>query len=96
MIIYDQSYLKHGSVALCVLTKCLSFCRATFDQIAEININIDAGHDSVSSRPRAPWRRSRNDFPTGSEQRFLNYGPLEVGQRTEHERITNSGTLRLL
>lgn len=25
-----------------------SFCRATFDRIAEININIDAGHDSVS------------------------------------------------
>lgn len=24
------------------------FCRATFDRIAEININIDAGQDSVS------------------------------------------------
>lgn len=26
----------------------LSFCRATFDRIAEININIDAGQDTVS------------------------------------------------
>ena len=50
-----------------VLMKCLwFFCRATFDQIAEININIDAGHDSVSSRPRATG--------TGLEQRFFNYG----------------------
>lgn len=27
---------------------CLSFCRATFDRIAEININIDGGQDTVS------------------------------------------------
>lgn len=26
----------------------LSYCRATFDRIAEININIDAGQDTVS------------------------------------------------
>lgn len=31
------------------------FCRATFDRIAEININIDAGQDVVSSFTYILW-----------------------------------------
>ena len=63
-------------VASCVLMKCLWFCRATFDQIAEININIDAGHDSVSSPPRETWGGSRSDVGTCLEQTVLK---LRVG-----------------
>lgn len=35
-------------VIVCWLSESYHYCRATFDRIAEININIDAGQDSVS------------------------------------------------
>lgn len=46
----SRDFLKDGQQT--VVEFPLSFCRATFDRIAEININIDAGQDTVSLNKR--------------------------------------------